>query len=41
MPTNICSECCFEDPSFYAADLHEFSTGHIVLMDAVVEVTVL
>lgn len=36
MTTNVCSECTFEDPIFDLADLHEFSTGHVVLMGAVV-----
>lgn len=29
---NYCTQCSFADTSFSSADLHEFETGHVVLM---------
>lgn len=29
---HICTGCSYSDTSFYAADLHEYETGHVVLM---------
>lgn len=35
---HVCTDCSFADNSFYEADLHEYVTGHVVLIDATAKV---